>query len=81
MGEQIEIVKIEAENNGTLVQVDFKSSREQGRLFIEVRDIFRVLNNYLHETADKEMEKQGFEKIKDWVNPNLIPPVVYPASK
>lgn len=74
MGEEIKIIKVEAENDGTLIQVDFVSSKEQGRLFIEVRDIFKALNNYAYLQHDKTMLQMGFEIIDpdNYKNPNLI---------
>lgn len=73
MGEEIKIIDIQSENNGTLIQVDFKSSVEQGRLFIPIRDIFKALNNYLYLDEEKDMLAMGMEKIDPQIpNINLI---------
>lgn len=74
MGEEIKVIKVEAENDGTLIQVDFKTSTEQGRLFIEVRDIYKALNNYAYLKHDKTMLDMGFEleDPENYVNPKLI---------
>ncbi len=74
MGEDIKVESVVAENGGTLIQVDISSNSINGRLFINTRDIFKALNNYLYEANDKEMLKIGFElkDPKNYKNPNLI---------
>jgi len=69
MGEEIKIIDVQAENYGTLIQVDFKSSTEQGRLFIPTRDIYKALNNFAVRLEEAEMIKMGAEKI----DPNAPP--------
>lgn len=70
MGEEIKIKSVEAENGGTLIQVD----TDKGRLFIKTRDIFRALNNYIYLKFDDEMLKNGaeLEDPEHYINPNLI---------
>lgn len=74
MGEEIKIIRVEAENGGTLIQVDISYSKGNERLFIEVKDIFKALNNYLYESYDKALLNQGFEleDPKNYKNPNLL---------
>ncbi len=70
MGEDINIKAVEAENNGTLIQVD----TDKGRMFIEIRDIFRALNNYLYLQHDEALKTMGFEleDPENYKNPNLL---------
>lgn len=63
MGEDIKIIGLEIENNGTLVQIDFKGTEANGRIFVPMRDILKALNNYLYTQDELSMEKMGFEKI------------------
>lgn len=74
MGEEIKIVDVQAENYGTLIQVDIKSSKGSDRLFIETRQIFKALNNYLYLVYDKRLLEMGAELIDpvNYKNPNLI---------
>lgn len=74
MGEEIKILDVRAENGGTLIQVDIASSKGKDRLFINTKDIFKALNNYIYETFDKEMIKGGAELVdpENYKNPNLI---------
>lgn len=74
MGEEVEIVKVIAENGGTVIQVDIKTSTYSDRLFINTRDIFKALNNLIYLQHDKELLKMGFEleDPENYKNANLI---------
>lgn len=58
MGDEIKIQDVQAENGGTLIQVD----TDKGRMFIETRAIFKALNNFIQTAYEKEMLKMGYEK-------------------
>ena len=69
MGEEIKIIEVRAENNGTLIQIDCS----KGRLFVEVADIFMALNNQAYRVHDEWCTKNGMEKIDpDAPNPNEL---------
>ena len=74
MGEAIKIIDVQAENDATLIQVDFEVGGKRGRMFIEVRQIYRALNNYAYLKHDKTMLEMGAELIDpvNYKNPNLI---------
>ncbi len=70
MGEDIIVHRVEAENGGTLIQLDTSA----GRLFVEVSEIFRALNNYLYTADDERAIKNGAELIdpENYKNPHLL---------
>lgn len=79
MGEEIKIIDVQVENGGTLIQVDIDLNYSRGteRLFINIKDIFKALNNYLYTKEDDNLKAMGFEKLigedgKELSNPNLI---------
>ena len=83
MGEHVEIIKVEAENNCTLIQIDARTSKEQIRLFVEVSDIFKAINNQLYRANDKYcVETLGMEKIDpDASNGNELEKVGWEIKK
>ena len=74
MGKEIKVLQVEAENGGTLIQVDFEVENKKDRMFIEVSDIFKALNNCLYQKQDDEMIKLGAELLdpENYKNPNLL---------
>lgn len=74
MGKEIKIIDVQAENGGTLIQVDFATEDSSARMFIPIKDILRALNNYLQLAQDDVMLKQGFEleDPENYKNPNLL---------
>jgi len=74
MGEEVKILRVEAENGGTLIQVDFETRGIKDRMFISTSEILKALNNYLYERQDKEMIANGAELIdpENYKNPNLL---------
>lgn len=77
MGEEVKIIDVQAENGGTLIQVDFEVGGKKDRMFIEIAVIFKALNNYLYEQHDSVMLKMGMELIDpdNYKNPNLLTPI------
>lgn len=63
MGESFDILRVDAANNGTLLQIDFRGETTQGRMFVPMRDVFKALNNYLQCANERDMIATGWEKI------------------
>jgi len=76
MEEEIVIKNVESQNNGTLISVDIliPSTHTQHRIFVEIRDIFKALNNHLYKTHDEALIAMGFEleDPENYKNENLI---------
>jgi hypothetical protein len=74
MGEEVKIIAVQAENDGTLIQVDFYVNGRGDRMFLPIRDVFKALNNYAYLKLDKTMLDMGFEleDPENYKNPNLI---------
>lgn len=74
MGEEVKVLDVQSENCGTLIQVDFEVGGKKDRMFIDIKDIFRALNNYLYLAEDKRMIEMGAELIdpENYKNPNLL---------
>lgn len=58
MGEEIKIQDVQIENDGTLLQIDC----DKGRLFVNMRDVYKALNNYAQVRHEKTLLKMGFKK-------------------
>lgn len=65
MGEEIKVFDVQAENGGTIIQID----TDKGRLFVETYKVMLALNNYIYAAHDKSLQDQGFERI----DPNAPP--------
>lgn len=63
MGEETKVLDVQAENNGTLIQIDVENSRGTDRIFVETFQILKALNNYLYTRNEQEIIKSGAEKL------------------
>lgn len=70
MGDNIIIQDVQIENDGTLLQVD----TDKGRMFIEMKLVYKALNNYAYLKYDESLKSMGFEleDPENYKNPNLI---------
>lgn len=74
MGEEVKIKDVQVENDATLLQVDFEVGGKGDRMFIQMRDVYKALNNYAYLKNDKTLLEMGGELIdsENYKNPNLI---------
>jgi len=63
MGEETKVLDVQAENNGTLIQIDVENSRGKDRIFIDTFKILKAINNYLYILEEQEIIKSGAEKL------------------
>lgn len=74
MGEEIKVIDVQLENDGTLLQVDFEVGEKKDRMFINIRDVYKAMNNYAYLKHDKTLLDMGFEleDPENYKNPNLL---------
>lgn len=74
MGEEVKVLNVDIENNGTLLEIDFKVGDKKDRMFVEMREVYKALNNYAYANHEKAMLAMGYEleDPENYQNPNLI---------
>jgi hypothetical protein len=74
MGEEVKVLSVDIENDGTLLQVDFKVGDKKDRMFVSMRDVYKALNNYAYAKHEQTMLANGFEleDPENYQNPNFI---------
>lgn len=63
----IKVLKIEAVNGCTRIQIDIlnKDLNEEYRILIKTSELFKEINNKLYEEYDKYQEKAGWRHINE----------------
>ena len=63
----IKVIKIEAVNGCTRIQIDIlnKDTDEENRIFIKTTELFKAINNKLYEDYAEYQEKCGWRHIDE----------------
>jgi len=63
----IKVIKIEAVNGCTRIQIDIlnKDNNDEHTIFIKTTDLFKAINNKLYEEYDKYQEQKGWRHVDE----------------
>jgi hypothetical protein len=67
MFNDIKVIKIEAINGCTRIRIDLKNkdTDDEYTVLIKTTDLFKELNNKLHEQFDKQQEEKGWRSVNE----------------